>query len=724
MRLPHVMPRSLAPREAPLDIPGITDEDEFTRLSEFHPDRVDLVKNAANGTRFLITKHDASAGLLDPDFVRDLIAKTSPEEAPVPHTTEAGETVLANGIVIKGSPAAMAAFIHAASERTPTPADVAKAKYSAEERRQMASSGQAMDGGEYPIADADDLDKAIRAVGRGGDSHNAIRKHVMARAKALGKSSEIPDNWNSDGSLKGGVSKEAGVPSTVAKADPMDTAGDAVMLDDGIDGLDPTVPLAAPGEADAPGDPTDPGSPAWEAIDAATAQKWLSIAARLKNALGILAEREMTEAAVADPADAENAFDLQDAMCAVDFAIEQLAVFAAGEQAEAELGAECEAMCKALAGFDLAPLGILESLAPASAAVRKAGRVLSSANEAKLRSAAQAIGEVLSSLPPAPEGVAKSKEAPVPAVKDQAAEVAKEASPQAPADGKAPATPPGTTGIGEPRDTGPAAALPADGPQAAMPGDVPGRTVVKSARLPVLVYDRGGRECKVRPDAILDPVAKADDGDGGKPPMQAVFDENGTLIGIVDPADITPVSGTGKKADPDPGEAAPAPPADDMTPQPPADAGVPADAVGKAAGEDVITLSRDVLKSIAADAAREALEAQGAANQEVVAKMAADNGELREELKVVKARLETVESMPAAPGVFTNGARPPADGRPVPPAEQLRGQNAGAPAVDVAKAAERRREFLTADPARQNALAVEMQRDMIASLAAIHGTPA
>ena len=60
---------------------------------------------------------------------------------------------------------------------------------------------EAMDDGSYPVKDADDLGRAIHAVGRGGASHNAIRKHIMARAKALGLSKEIPDNWNADGSL-------------------------------------------------------------------------------------------------------------------------------------------------------------------------------------------------------------------------------------------------------------------------------------------------------------------------------------------------------------------------------------------------------------------------------------------------------------------------------------------------------------------------------------------
>lgn len=75
-------------------------------------------------------------------------------------------------------------------------------KYKQADRDEMARSGEAMPDGSYPIADEEDLDSAIRAVGRGGADHDAIRRHVIKRAEALGLSSRIPDNWNADGSLK------------------------------------------------------------------------------------------------------------------------------------------------------------------------------------------------------------------------------------------------------------------------------------------------------------------------------------------------------------------------------------------------------------------------------------------------------------------------------------------------------------------------------------------
>ena len=79
------------------------------------------------------------------------------------------------------------------------PVLLAADKYNADDRRRMASNGQAMPDGSYPIADEEDLHNAIHAVGRGGSSHDAIRRHIIKRAKALGLSSAIPDNWDASG---------------------------------------------------------------------------------------------------------------------------------------------------------------------------------------------------------------------------------------------------------------------------------------------------------------------------------------------------------------------------------------------------------------------------------------------------------------------------------------------------------------------------------------------
>jgi hypothetical protein len=80
--------------------------------------------------------------------------------------------------------------------------EVVKADLSAAGRRKAAAAGAAMSDGSYPIKTKADLRKAIKAVGRGGADHNKIRAHIIKRAKALGLEAMVPDNWNSNGSLK------------------------------------------------------------------------------------------------------------------------------------------------------------------------------------------------------------------------------------------------------------------------------------------------------------------------------------------------------------------------------------------------------------------------------------------------------------------------------------------------------------------------------------------
>lgn len=79
------------------------------------------------------------------------------------------------------------------------------ADFSEEERRRLASRGQAMPGGRFPIRNRSDLENAIRAVGRskGGEAgRNAVRRWIIRRARALGLTSMIPETWNSDGTMK------------------------------------------------------------------------------------------------------------------------------------------------------------------------------------------------------------------------------------------------------------------------------------------------------------------------------------------------------------------------------------------------------------------------------------------------------------------------------------------------------------------------------------------
>jgi hypothetical protein len=82
-----------------------------------------------------------------------------------------------------------------------------RAKYTQAEVDTLGAKGHALkdDDGEhysYPIDDLQDLKRAIKAVGRGSADHDKIRKYIIGRAKGMGKSALIPENWNSDGSIK------------------------------------------------------------------------------------------------------------------------------------------------------------------------------------------------------------------------------------------------------------------------------------------------------------------------------------------------------------------------------------------------------------------------------------------------------------------------------------------------------------------------------------------
>lgn len=68
--------------------------------------------------------------------------------------------------------------------------------YSAEERRRMAKSGQALPDGSFPIANCSDAENAIRAQGRADPSRRGtVKAHIRKRVRALGCSGDIFDDY-------------------------------------------------------------------------------------------------------------------------------------------------------------------------------------------------------------------------------------------------------------------------------------------------------------------------------------------------------------------------------------------------------------------------------------------------------------------------------------------------------------------------------------------------
>jgi hypothetical protein len=67
---------------------------------------------------------------------------------------------------------------------------------SVDERKQAAKNGAAMSDGSYPIRNETELRAAIRLVGRSKThSTESVKAHIKKRAKALGLTSALPDDW-------------------------------------------------------------------------------------------------------------------------------------------------------------------------------------------------------------------------------------------------------------------------------------------------------------------------------------------------------------------------------------------------------------------------------------------------------------------------------------------------------------------------------------------------
>lgn len=69
-----------------------------------------------------------------------------------------------------------------------------KRAFSEDKRQSMAKEGTAMPDGSYPIASEEDLKNAIQAFGRAKDKE-ATKRHIMKRAKEMGKENLIPSSW-------------------------------------------------------------------------------------------------------------------------------------------------------------------------------------------------------------------------------------------------------------------------------------------------------------------------------------------------------------------------------------------------------------------------------------------------------------------------------------------------------------------------------------------------
>jgi len=72
--------------------------------------------------------------------------------------------------------------------------DAEKRELSTAEREQDAETGVAMSDGSYPIRNAQDVENAVRDFHRSGEKPD-VKAHIIARAKAIGAESALPDDW-------------------------------------------------------------------------------------------------------------------------------------------------------------------------------------------------------------------------------------------------------------------------------------------------------------------------------------------------------------------------------------------------------------------------------------------------------------------------------------------------------------------------------------------------
>lgn len=100
---------------------------------------------------------------------------------------------------------------------------ILKREFSKDRRDDLASKGHALPDGSFPIVTKGDLSNAIQAFGRAKDKDRA-RRHIIKRARALGATDMLPDNWN------------------VTKRNPIKEEGTMPRLTDEVrKSLDPTV---------------------------------------------------------------------------------------------------------------------------------------------------------------------------------------------------------------------------------------------------------------------------------------------------------------------------------------------------------------------------------------------------------------------------------------------------------------------------------------------------
>jgi hypothetical protein len=201
----------------------IVDDDEWRKVQE------GVYTGFSQGGRYVKRWPDADTGL-----TRYTAEPHEISLVDLPCVRDATFEVVKNGVVEKRAfvarPEAAApdqetdadtAPIDQTLDATDAALDAEKREFSAAERDKDAEAGVAMPDGSYPIKSTEDVANAVRDYNRSGQKPD-VKAHIIARAKAIGAESALPDDWTkkADKTAAPIVAPSAphGAPEALAKA--------------------------------------------------------------------------------------------------------------------------------------------------------------------------------------------------------------------------------------------------------------------------------------------------------------------------------------------------------------------------------------------------------------------------------------------------------------------------------------------------------------------------
>ena len=155
----------------------IVDDDEWRKVQE------GVYTGFSQGGRYVKRWPDAETGL-----VRYTAEPHEISLVDLPCVPDATFDVVKDGVAEKR------AFIARVTPEARGALEAEKREISAKEREEDAEEGVAMPDGSYPIRSARDVENAVRDFNRSGETPD-VKAHIIARAKAIGAESALPDGW-------------------------------------------------------------------------------------------------------------------------------------------------------------------------------------------------------------------------------------------------------------------------------------------------------------------------------------------------------------------------------------------------------------------------------------------------------------------------------------------------------------------------------------------------